>query len=66
MKSIVTYGDETWKFNKYLESNICRWKLFFSEIGEMLKIRKNINNVIREKMNTKNSVLDYIRYKQLN
>ena len=28
----------------------------------MLKIRKNINNVI-EKMNIKNSVLDYIRFK---
>ena len=32
---------------------------FFEEIGEML------NNVIREKINIKISVLDYIRYKQL-
>ena len=32
-----------------------------SRLGE-----KNRNNVIREKMNIKNSVLDYIRYKQLN
>jgi hypothetical protein len=32
----------------------------------MFKIRKNRNNVIREKINIKNSVLDYIRYKQLN
>ena len=33
----------------------------------MLKIRKKIrNNVIREKMNIKNSVLNYIRHKQLN
>ena len=31
----------------------------------MLKIRKNRYNVIKEKMNIKNSVLDYIRYKQL-
>ena len=29
----------------------------------MFKIR---NNVIREKIDIKNSVLDYIRYKQLN
>ena len=37
------------------------------EIGEMFKIiKKYINNLIREKMNVKNSVLDYIRYKQLN
>ena len=32
----------------------------------MFKIRKNWNNVIREKINIKNSVLDYISYKQLN
>ena len=32
----------------------------------MLKIRKNRNNVIREKISIKNSVLDYIRYKTLN
>ena len=32
----------------------------------MFKIRKLRNNVIKEKMNIKNSVLDYIRYKQLN
>ena len=38
----------------------------FEEIGKMFKIRENQNNVIREKMNIKNSVLDYIRYKQLN
>ena len=31
----------------------------------MFKIRKTRNNVIRQKMNIKNSVLDYIRYKQL-
>ena len=28
--------------------------------------KKNRNNVIREKMNIKNSILDYIRYKQMN
>ena len=31
----------------------------FEEIGEMLKI---INYVTREKMNIKNSVLDYLMY----
>ena len=31
----------------------------------MFKIRKITNNVIREKMNIKNSVSHYIRYKQL-
>jgi hypothetical protein len=33
-----------------------------TKIGQMFTIRKH---VIREKMNIKNSVLDYIRYKQL-
>ena len=32
----------------------------------MLKIIKYSNNVIRENVNIKNSVLDYIRYKHLN
>ena len=32
----------------------------------MFKIRKTRNNVIREKMDIKNSVFDYRRYKQLN
>ena len=30
----------------------------FKEIGEMLKIIKNVNNVIRKQINIKNSVLD--------
>ena len=30
------------------------------------RLEKIRNNVIREKMDIKNSVLDYIRYKQLN
>jgi hypothetical protein len=38
---------------------------FSEEIGQMFKIRKN-RNVIREKMDIKNSVLDYMKYKQLN
>ena len=39
--------------------------IIFEEISEMLKFIKNGNNVIREKMNIKNSDLDYMRYKQL-
>ena len=30
------------------------------------RLENNTKNVIREKMNIKNSVLDYIKYKQLN
>ena len=32
----------------------------FDDIGVMFKIRKIRNNVIGEKMNIKNSVLDYV------
>ena len=32
----------------------------------MLKIRKIINDIIRENINIKNSVLDYIMHKKLN
>ena len=39
---------------------------FYEEIGEMLKMGKSITNAISEKMNFKNSILNYVRYKQLN
>ena len=51
---------------KIQNQNLCRWELVFLKIGEIFKNRKNINIVIREKINIINSVLDYIRYKQLN
>ena len=37
----------------------------FEGIGEMFKIRQNYK-LLLEKMNIKNPVLDYIRYKHLN
>ena len=40
--------------DKYIKER--NW--IFEEIGEMLKIIKNINNVIREKIDIKNSVLE--------
>ena len=47
--------------------NLCRWKWIFYGDWKDAKDQKKIkNNVIREKMSIKNSVLDYIRYKQLN
>ena len=57
-KSTVTYGVETWKFNKNLES-----KFMSIGIGKMFQIR---NNIIRGKINIKNSVLAYMKYKKLN
>ena len=64
VKSTVTYRAETWRFNKNLESILMLMQNGLSEeISEMFKIR---NNVISAKANVKNSVLAYIRYKQLN
>jgi hypothetical protein len=39
---------------------------FLKRSARCSRLEKMRNNVIREKMNIKNSVLDYIRYKQLN
>ena len=35
---------------------------FLSRSGRSLRLEKNRNNVIREKVNIKNAILDYIRY----
>ena len=41
VKSTVTYGAETWKFNKNLKSKLMSMGMaLFEEIGEMFKIRK--------------------------
>ena len=39
---------------------------FLRRSARCSKLEKNRNNVVREKMDIKNFVLDYIRYKQLN
>ena len=65
VKSTVTYGAETWKFYKNLESKLMSMEMDKSS-ARCSRLEKNINNVIREKFNIKNSVLDFIRYEQLN
>ena len=39
---------------------------FLSRSARCSRLEKIINNVVRAKITNKNSVLDYIRYKQLN
>ena len=39
---------------------------FLRRLARCSRLEKKIRNIIREKMNIKNSVLDYIRYKQVN
>ena len=51
---------------KIQNQNLCQYTWIFEEIVKILNIIKYRNNFKREKMNMKNSVLDYIKYKQLN
>ena len=65
--SIVKKYCHIWKFNKNLESKLMSMEMdFLRRSARFSRSEKIRNNVIREKMNIKNSVLDYIRYKQLN
>ena len=63
---IITYGAETWKFNNNLESKLMSMEINFLRSARCPRLEKIRNNVIREDMSIKNSVSDYIRYKQLN
>ena len=57
VKSTVTYGAETWKFQKNLESKLISMEMdFLRRPARYLRLEKNRNNVIREKMTIKNSV----------
>ena len=60
LKITAIYGAETWKFNKNLESKVMSMEMDFlrrsDRCSRLEKIRKT---VIREKMNIKNSVLNY-------
>ena len=63
VKSTVTYGAETWKFNTNLESKLMTMEIdFLRRSARCSRLEKIRNNVIREKMSIKNSGLDYIRY----
>ena len=67
VKSTVTYGAKKMKFNKNLEPKLMSMEMDFlrrsARCSRVLKIR---NNFIREEMDMKTSILNYIRYKQLN
>ena len=50
-----------------LESKLMSMEMdFLRRSARCSRLKQIINNVIREKMNITNSVLNYIRYKQLN
>ena len=67
MTITVLYVAETWEFSKSLESKLMLMEMDFLGDRRDPQQQKTVkNNVIREKMNIKNSVLDYIKYKQLN
>ena len=53
--------------NKSLESKLMSMEMdFLRRSARCSRLEKIRNNVIREKMNIKNSVLYYIRYKEFN
>ena len=59
VQSTVTYGAETWKFNKNLESKLMSMEMdFLRRLARCSRLVKIRNNIIGEKMNIKNSVLD--------
>ena len=59
VKSSVAYGAETWKFNKNLESKLMSMEMdFLRRLARCSRLVKIRNNIIGEKMNIKNSVLD--------
>ena len=45
VKSTVTYGAETWKFNKDLEKKYMDGNELSEEIGQMFKIRKKLETM---------------------
>ena len=49
VKSTVTYGAETWIFNKHLESKLISMEMDFEEISQMFKIRKKLETMLLEK-----------------
>ena len=61
VKSNVTNGAEKWIFNKNLESKFISMEMRRS--ARCSRLEKIINNVVREKINIKHSISDYVRYK---
>jgi hypothetical protein len=58
VKSTVSYGAETWNLTKIFNQNLFDRNGFFRKSARGSRLEKKRNNVIRENMNIKNSVLD--------
>ena len=60
-------GAEIWKLNKNLTSKLMSMEMdFLRRSARHSRLEKIINTIIRKEMNVKNSVIDYVTYKQLN
>ena len=63
---IFTYGAETWKFNKQLESKLMSMEMtFWGDRPDVQDYSKLETMLLEKKMSIKNPGLDYIRYKPL-
>ena len=61
----ATSGVKTYKFNKNLESKLIQMEIEFVRSARFSRLEEIKNYVSLRKMNIKNSLLDYITYKQL-
>ena len=67
VRSTVTYGADIWKLNKNLTSKLMYIEMnFLTRSARHSRLEKIRNTVNRKVMNVKNSVIDYVKYKQLN
>ena len=64
--STVTYGTETWKLKKKLESKLMSIEKDILRRSARFSRLENIEIMLLEKINIRKFVLDYIRYKKFN
>ena len=66
VRSIATYGSETWQLKYQTISKLLTMEMDFWRRSALISRRDKIrNNVIKSKMGVKNSILDYVQHKQL-
>ena len=66
VRSVLTYGTETWILNKKIKSKLASTEMdFLRRSSRHSKLEKVRNIEIRRQMNYQESIIDYIQRKQL-
>lgn len=66
IRSTLTYGAETWQLNKNLSLKLMSTEMdCFRRSTRHSKLEKIRNTIIRQQMKVQNSILDFVRYRQL-